>query len=187
MAELQRVCFPPPFPEAELWNEFDLSMHTLNFSEGQFVVELDGLVVASCTNVILNELTWQNRTTWMDLSGGKSLSTHDPEGSTLFGVDISVHPDIRRRGIAKLLYRERVTLASQLGLNRFATACRLPGLISAPELSPEEFTQKIVNHEIVDMPMTAFLNLGMKFFGVAHNFMDDIESRNCNAILEYRI
>lgn len=185
--ELQTICFPFPFPTEDLFKADHYRYNSRTFPEGQFMIIFDDKLVATSSNLIVSEKAWANLTTWKNLVGGLEIKNHDPNGTTLFGVDISVHPSFRNQGLARLIYDARIKLSQRLGLSRFTTACRLPGLSRKPNESPLTFVNKIVEGEEWDLPLSAFLRLGMNFTGVKEEFMPDPESRNCCAILERRL
>ena len=65
------------------------------------------------------------------------LGRHDPDGDWLYGADIGVVPEYRRRGIARLLYGARHALVRRLNLRGTsraacsgATACGRTGCLS---------------------------------------------------------
>jgi ribosomal protein S18 acetylase RimI-like enzyme len=181
---LQPQCFPPPFPQDSFWDSEDLAIHHAKFPEGQFVAVVNDEVVGSSSSLILAEETWQSRIDWCQTVGDTSMDNHDPKGTTLFGADISVSPTVRRQGVGRQLYEARFDLAQRLGLRRFATVCRIPGLADFPELSPEEYSGRVAAGVINDRTMTPLLKMGLYYVGIAHEFLDDDESRDCGAVLE---
>ena len=42
MIDVQRECFPPPFPSELWWNEAQLKNHVYLFPEGALCIEIDG-------------------------------------------------------------------------------------------------------------------------------------------------
>lgn len=183
---LQSACFPPPFPPELLWQEAHLLGHLEVFPEGQFVAVAEGKVVGSASSMRVSQEAWSKPHSWDELTGGLSLAAHDPSGTLLYGVDISVHPDFRGRGIARLLYQARFSLVESLGLVGFAAICRLPGFSSSGLSTAEAYAEAVVNNELTDRTMTPLLKLGLTCTGVAHNCMEDEESGNSGARLEWR-
>jgi GNAT superfamily N-acetyltransferase len=185
---LQRDCFPEPFPEELLWNLSQLTRHLEVFPEGQFVA-LDGdKVVASASATLISEENWQAHRSWEETVGGPYLTTFDPEGSTLYGLDISVHPEYRGRGLGRLLYSSRFDLVDRLGLTRYGTACRLPDFRTYAGANPgatvEEYAENVLKGRVSDRTLTPLLRYGLAFLGVIHQYMEDFESDNAAALLE---
>jgi ribosomal protein S18 acetylase RimI-like enzyme len=180
----QPLCFPPPFPADSLWDADDLLAHLRRFPEGQFVAELNNEIVGSASSLIVTEAIWQARVDWTEVVGGSEMENHDPSGTTLFGADLAVAPSAQRRGVGRALYQARFDLAGRLGLTRTATVCRIPDLANHPDLSPEQYADKVARGELTDRTLTPLLKAGMAYVGIAHDFLDDEESRDCGAALE---
>ena len=93
--ELQRACFPPPFPEELLWRAEHLARHLELFPEGQFVaVDTDNAIWGSASSVLISEENYNAHRNWDTTVGGPFLNAHDPHGTTLYGVDISVRKPV---------------------------------------------------------------------------------------------
>lgn len=188
---LQRSCFPPPFPEDMLWTPEHLARHLSIFPTGQFVAVQpdDRLVVGSASSLILSEDNWQRHADWDETVGGFFFGNHDPTGTTLFGADISVHPGARGNGIGRAFYQARFDLVRRLDLTRFGTACRMPDYqawAAATGGDPSEYAQGVVRGDLLDRTMTPLLRSGLLFIGVVRDHMEDQESGNAAAILEWR-
>ncbi len=185
---LQRACFPAPFPEELLWSTEHLERHHELFPDGQFVAIADGKVLASASSTLISEATWERHTNWEATVGGPFLKTFDRDGTTLYGLDISVHPNFRGKGIGRLLYRARFDLVQSRALTRFGTACRLPGYSTYethyPGVSVEEYAAKVASGDITDQTMTPLLRYGLTFRMVIRDYMEDSESANAAALLE---
>jgi len=183
--ELQRACFPPPFPVELLWHPEHLARHLEVFPEGQFVAIEDNLVVGSASSLVISEKHYQKHSDWDTTVSGHFLAAHDRNGSTLYGVDISVHPGFRGRGVGRALYEARKDLVRQLGLVRFATACRLPDFANSGFSDVESYVEAVVSGAFADRTLSPLLRYGMICIGVAHDYMDDEESGNAAAMLEW--
>lgn len=186
VAALQRACFPEPFPLDLLWNESHLANHVNLFPEGQFVALFEGRIVASCTNMRVSDATWEAHLPWEEVTGGLFLPNHDNAGMTLYGIDISVHPDFRGQGIARRLYGMRFDLVSELKLTRYGTVCRMPDFADSGLRSPESYASQVVAGTKVDRTLTPLLKMGLAFEGVIEEYMDDEESGNAGAILSWQ-
>ncbi|MBC8064857.1 MAG: GNAT family N-acetyltransferase [Chlorobia bacterium] len=187
---LQRACFPAPFPENLLWNRSHLERHLAIFPAGQFVSIQEGQVIASASSTRISEVDWAAHTSWEETVGGPYLESFDPTGSTLYGLDISVHPEHRGQGLGRLLYQARFNLVASLGLTRYGTACRLPGFQvfsqSQTGATVEDYADHIVQGRLQDRTLTPLLRYELTFLGVIHDYMDDDESGNAAAQLEWK-
>lgn len=188
---LQRACFPPPFPEDLLWSADHLARHLQVFAEGQFVAIAGGKVVASCSNCIISDENWQAHRSWNETVGGPYLGNHDPEGTTLYGLDISIHPEWRRKGLMRALYDMRFQLVRRHpALKRYGTAVRIPDFggykIENPEATAEDYVKAVADEIASDRTLTPMLKVGLTVRGVITNYMEDLESHNSAAVLEWR-
>ncbi len=186
---LQRDCFPAPFPEELLWSSAHLEEHLRVFPEGQFVAVFDDKVIGSASALIISEENWQAHHDWDTTTGGHFMRNHDPKGTTLYGMDISVHPDYRGQGVGRALYQARFDAVFSLGLARYGTACRIPDYAAWSEAhggSPIEYCEKVARGEARDRTMTPLLRYGLRYVQVLNDYMDDIESGNSAALLEWK-
>lgn len=187
---LQRTCFPEPFPEELLWNRDHLQQHLDLFPEGQFVALSGEEVVASASATRISEVNWQSHGSWDETVGGPFLETFDSVGSTLYGLDISVHPKFRGLGIGWKLYERRFQVVEDLGLARYGTACRIPDYeayaLAHPAISVGEYAELVVKNQAKDRTLSPLLRYGLTYLGVIQGYMEDRESDNAAAFLEWR-
>lgn len=184
---LQRACFPVPFPEELLWRQEHIATHLAQFPDGQFVAaEPSGRVVASATNMRLNQASWDNHLDWETKTGGLALPRHAPDGEVLFGVDISVHPQARRQGLARRLYQARFEMIDNSRLTLYATVCRLPGFSASEFQDVAAYAEAVAHDQAIDPTLTPLLRMGLTFAGVQTDYMDDEESGHAGARLEWR-
>ena len=182
---LQRACFPAPFPLELLWKKEHLERHLEVFPEGQFVAIGEEIVIGSASSLLISEVHYQAHNDWETTVGGHFLNAHDAKGTTLYGVDVSVHPDYRGQGVGRALYEARKDLTRRLRLRRYATACRLPDFSKSGFDTAESFVDAVVRGEETDRTLTPLLRIGMACIGVAQDYMEDEESANAAAMLEW--
>lgn len=185
---LQRVCFPAPFPEEMLWNSTHLDRHIKIFPEGQFVATHHETVVGSASALVVSEAAWQAHGNWESTTGGLFLQAHDPKGTTLYAVDVSVHPEFRGQGVGRALYQARFDLVTHLGLKRFGTACRIPDFMQWHRRtggSVSEYADTVENGETIDRTLTPLLRYGLRRLDVLQNYMEDEESAHAAVLLEW--
>lgn len=181
---LQKACFPDPFPEDLLWSAEHLVRHIGVFPDGQFVAEREGVIVASASSTLISEVGYQAHGSWDSTVGGPFLKTFDPNGTTLYGLDISVHPGFRGKGLARELYDQRFDLVRRLGLVRYATGCRLPDF-GRSGLDLDTYLGEVRAGVRTDRTLTPLLRMGLTLIGGANDYMEDEESSNCAALLEW--
>lgn len=186
---LQAVCFPD-LDASLLWRAAHLERHISIFAEGQWVGEIDGGVVASCSNTLIAEERWLAGAEWESTVGGPLLATFDPRGTTLYGLDISVHPEHRGRGIARAFYERRFDLVRRRGLDRYGTSCRIPGYRAWSEVHPgldqQAYVDAVCDGSIADGTLTPLLRIGLRPISVLKGSMQDPESGDAAVKLEWK-
>lgn len=185
---LQRACFPEPFPAELLWTAEHLNRHLELFPEGQFVASEEGQIVGSASALIISEASWHAHLDWETTTGGHLFAAHDPNGTTLYAADISVHPDFRGRGIGRALYRARFAFVRERGLKRLGTACRIPDFRAWHAQSGGtlvEYIDAVSRGDAADRTLTPLLKYGLRALGAVPNYMEDEESAHAAALLEW--
>lgn len=174
----------PGIPPDRYWHVDMLRAHVEKFQEGQFVAELDGTIVGSATALRVPLTAALTPHSWKSISGGGFLTTHDPLGDALYGTEIMVHPDARRRGIARALYKTRKDLVRRLNLRAFVAGGRIPGYERFAEtMTAVEYVKSVLDGDHGDRTLSAQLASGMSVAGVMNNYITDPKSRNHATIL----
>ena len=120
------------------------------------------------------------------MTGNSLFTTHDPNGDSLYGADISVHPDFRRLGIATMLYKARKDLVIKYNLRRIIAGGRLINYCNyAEKFSPEEYVQHVINEQISDQVLTFQLRNEFKFIKILPNYIKDSRSLNYATFIEW--
>ena len=172
--------------EGMIWKSSHLESHLQVFPPGQFVAEYDGQIVGSISSLIVRLEPEYKEHTWAEICGGPEFRNHNPKGDSLYGADVSTHPDYRRLGIATLLYDARKNLCITLNLRRIIAGGRLFNYCEfADKMSPDEYVQKVIKGEI-DEPVLGFqLKNGFKFIKVLQNYLKDSRSADYATFIEW--
>jgi len=187
IVELQKIAFPAMAAEGVYWKPDQLTAHLKVFPEGQFVAEYRGKIVGSCSSLIIKLNSEYEEHTWKDACGDSYFKNHDPNGDSLYGADVSSHPDHRRLGVATKLYDARKTLAIKLNLRRIIAGGRLINYCEyAQELSPLEYVHKVKRHEIKEPVLSFQIRNGFKFIKILPNYMKDPRSLNNATFIEWK-
>lgn len=187
MIELQQACFPPPFPPELWWNEQQLDSHITRFPEGALCAEVDGKLVGSATGLIVRMKTVDLEHTWEEVTDSGYIRNHDPAGNTLYMVDLCVHPDFRKLGLGHWLMQTMYETVVHLGLERLVGGGRMSGYHRhADRLTPEQYLDAVVRGELRDPVISFLLRCGRMPVGVARDYLEDEESCNNAAIMEWR-
>lgn len=162
------------------WAPHHLTAHLERFPEGQFVVELDGRLVASSSAFLVDRERALAPHTWMTITGGCELPNHDPDGDVLYGLEIMVDPEARGLGLSSMLYRARKVLARRAGLSGIAIAGRIPGYAEAreadPELDPEAYVGQVAAGDRRDPVLGPQLANGFEPVELLPNYVKDASS-----------
>jgi len=187
IVKLQEVSFPQMAIEGMIWKPHHLENHLKVFSQGQFVAEYDGQIVGSVSSLIVKLDPEYKDHTWVEVCGGPEFKNHDPTGDSLYGADVSTHPDYRRLGIATLLYDARKDLCIRLNLRRIIAGGRLFNYCEFVEkMSPDEYIQQVIQGKI-DEPVLGFqLKNGFKFIKVLQNYLKDSRSVDYATFIEWK-
>lgn len=187
IVELQKAAFPYMAAEGVYWKTEQLEAHLKVFPEGQFVAEYHGKIVGSCSSLIITLNPEYKEHTWKEACGDSFFSGHDPNGDSLYGADVSTHPDHRRLGIATKLYDARKALASRLNLRRIIAGGRLFNYCEyAEELDPLEYVKKVKHHEIKEPVLSFQLRNGFRFIKILPGYMKDPRSLNNATFIEWK-
>ena len=181
---LQRIVFPS-LAEEELLHEAQYKKHIEIFPEGQFVA-LDGDNVIGATSSIRYRYdpTKNEHHTFFEIMGGGWFTTHEPNGEWLYGMDVSVHPDYRGKGIARALYRARQYTCRQLHLQGQVTVGMLNGYSTVQhELSIEEYFEKVKNKEMFDPTVSIQQKVGFEVVGLMKDYLNDPTCGNAGAVI----
>ncbi len=180
---LQALAYPV-LSTVAVWRREHLESHLRNFPEGQFVAEVDGRVVGHSASFLVRSRRALARHTFREITARGTFDSHDPEGDLLYGAEIVVLPDYRRRGIAKKFYEARFDLARRLRLHWFAAGGRLPGYAEvAGKWTPEQYVRRVARGDISDRVLSPQLRSGLRVVDVLPNYLDDPSSLNFASLL----
>lgn len=177
---LQKLCFPDMVP----WRMDQLESHVAIFPEGQLCVEYDGKIIGSSSSLIVNFDEYDDQHTWDEITGEGTISTHDPEGCNLYGIEVMVHPDYRGMKIGRRLYEARKDLARDLNLKSIVIGGRIPNYHKhAGEMSPAEYVRKVIRHDLKDPILTFQLSNGFVVKRINRNYLPEDDASLHHATL----
>lgn len=134
------------------------------------------------------EMRWRAHESWEATVGGPFMNAFDPEGTTLYGMDISVAPHVRGHGIGRRLYEARFETVRVLGCMRFGTACRIPDFATwqgALEGGHRQYIDAVIQTRAIDRTLTPLLRYGLSVVDILEDYMEDEESGNAAVLLEW--
>jgi len=184
---LDKLCFPTMVEQNIVWNRGQLANHMRVFPEGQIVALHEERVVGAVSSLIVHLGTDPYRQhTYAGITDGGFFHNHDPEGDTLYGADVFVHPDMRGIGIAHALYALRRELCQRLNLRRILAGGRLFGYHEvAARMTAEEYVRSVELAERGDPVLSFQLREGFVVRGILRNYIRDPLSMNCASLIEW--
>lgn len=179
--------FTPPYGGEQL-----RSQQTV-FPAGQMVAVArdpeteEETVVGMAASLILLWDDYETQDTWRDFTDHGLFTNHDPEGRTLYGAEVMVHPEWQGRGVGSKLYEARRRLARRLGLRRIRAGARLRGYHRyADRMSAGQYVEAVVAGELRDPTLTFQLNRGFRVLHVVSGYLKgDPESLGWAAVIEW--
>ncbi len=187
IVELQKASFPTMAAEGVYWKPNQLQAHLKVFPEGQFVAEYKEKIIGSCSSLIIKLEPEYKEHSWKDACGDSFFKNHNPKGDSLYGADVSTHPDYRRLGVATKLYEARKQLAIDLNLRRIIAGGRIFNYCDyAKQYSPLEYVQKVKRKEIKEPVLSFQLRNGFKFIKILSNYLKDPRSLNYATFIEWK-
>lgn len=185
--QIERECYPPPFPETDLWDDEQLNRHVEVFPEGAICATFLGEIVGSMTTLIIDDRKGTTHDWDRMTAEGYLKGKHDQNGNSLYVADMIVSPSSRRHGIGRLLMQAAYFLVIEMSLERLLGSVRMPGYHKvADQMSPEAYLENVVSGKLRDPVITFMLKCGRKPIRVVHDYMDDHLSRNCAVLMEWR-
>jgi hypothetical protein len=177
------------FPTIDAWTAEQFESQLKVFPEGQIGVELDGSLVATSSALIVDEEDFGAYHTFDQVSDNGFIRNHDPEGDTLYGIDIAIEPKHRGAHLTRRIYEARKEVARQRNLRAILIAGRIPGYgKQADKMSAEEYVQRVIRKEFKDKDpvLTAQLAQGFSVRAVLKDYLpQDAESRGYAVYMEW--
>ena len=184
---LQRQSFSDMASYGMIWPSDFLENHIRIFPHGQLCAELDKeRIVASASSLIISLKPSYRKHTWHEITGYGMFNNHDPTGDSLYGADISTHPEFQGQGVGTMLYTARKELAIKLNLKRMIVGGRLYNyFLHADKMTAEEYAQKVINGEFTDPVLSFQLKNGFRFIKILSGYLYDRRSLNYASFLEW--
>ena len=186
IVDLQKDSFPDMAAYGMIWPSSFLQSHMNIFPEGQLCVEVEGKIVGSASSLIVSLRSDHADHTWDDITGHGLFTNHDLNGDSLYGADISIHPEFRNKAIGTMLYNVRKDMTIRLNLRRMVAGGRLYNYHRyADVMSAQEYAEKVVKGELSDPVLSFQLKNGFKFIKVLSDYLYDKYSLNYASFIEW--
>jgi predicted amidohydrolase len=175
------------FPDMQPWSKDQFKSLLKTFPEGQIGVEMDGELVASSSSLIVKFDESVESHTWNDVTKDGYITNHNPNGDTLYGIEIMVDPAYRGLKLSRRLYAARQKLAKDKNLKRIAIGGRIPNYHKyAGKLTAAQYVEKVMDKKIYDPVLTAQLANGFVLKRLLPDYLPtDKESMGYATFLEW--
>lgn len=175
------------FPGMNPWSKGQIESQIRIFPEGQICVEYEGRIVASSSSLILDFTLYDEWHNWREIADEGYIRNHDPQGNTLYGIEIMVDPEYRGMRLARRLYEARKKLAREMNLMRIVLGGRIPGYAQyRDQMTAREYVDKVINKTLYDPVLTTQLSNGFVLKRLLTSYMEsDKESVGYATLLEW--
>lgn len=158
------------------------------FPDGVYVACNRDATIGVVIFEIVNYDTQNDVSSWYQMTdNGLIKKSHDPNGNTAFGVDISVVPEAPKGTGKKLLERVGKEIIKR-NLKYAILGGRMPHYYRyAHQYTPQEyFNHKNEEGEILDPEIRFYLKSGLEFIKIIPNYFKDPASLNYGVLLRWR-
>ncbi len=166
------------YPTEKPYTLEELEDHRQVFPQGQFVaVDVTRDAVAGVHFTLrLRMKDFHIDDSWDILTAGGSFLDHDPEGTTLYGADIMVHPSHQHHGIAHALTDEARFLVQKDRLWRMVGGSRIPGYSKhSSTMTVEHYVEAVVSGRLFDPVLSIHLKDGWTVVRPIHGYLQHDE------------
>lgn len=183
LVQLQSRCFPG----MATWSKDQINSQISIFPDGQLCVEYEGKIIGSSSSLIIDFDEYGGAHSWSEISEGGYITNHDPEGDTLYGIEVMVDPEYQGMRIGRRLYDARKALARRLNLKRIMIGGRVPNYHKyAEELTIHEYVDRVMSRAIYDPVLTFQFANGFRLKRIVQDYLKmDKQSLGYALLLEW--
>jgi predicted amidohydrolase/ribosomal protein S18 acetylase RimI-like enzyme len=182
VAEIMDKVYPGGLEGA--WTREQFESQVQRFPEGQLCIEDNGRVVAAAISMIVKYSRWGHDHKYWDIVGNGYLTTHDPKGDVLYGVDVFVDPEYRDLRLGRRLYDARKELCEGLNLRGIVVGGRIPGYRHhKDDLTPRQYVAKVRSRELTDPILTFQLANDFQVRKIVRGYLPDDKASAGHAVL----
>ncbi|MDA3961581.1 MAG: bifunctional GNAT family N-acetyltransferase/carbon-nitrogen hydrolase family protein [Planctomycetota bacterium] len=166
------------------WTETAFIDQVKRFPEGQICITFEDRLVACSSTLIIDRSDLQGQHSFEELVPGGMLENHDPDGDTLYGIDICVDPRFRGLRLARRLYDARQRLTREKNLRSMLIAGRMPGFAKFKgKLTPKQYLARVAKGKLRDQVITAQMANGFQIEYIISGYLPSDRPSGGNAVL----
>ena len=162
------------YPSEEPYTAEELEDHRQVFPQGQFVAieETRNAVAGVHFTLRLSLMDFHIDDPWDILTAGGTFLDHNPQGPTLYGADIMVHPGHQHHGIAHALTDQARFLVQEEKLWRMVGASRLPGFGKyCSTMAIEDYVAAVLSGKLFDPVLSIHIKDGWTAVRPIHGYL----------------
>jgi len=169
------------------WKKHQIEKLITLFPEGQVGISVDDKLVACALTLRIDEKIAESNHNYAQVTGDFTFSTHNPNGTVLYGIDVFIDPDYRGMRLGRRLYDYRKDLCEKLDMKCIIFGGRLPNYHRySDEFTPKEYINKVRLKEIHDPVLNFQLSNDFHVKKILRNYLSgDTESKEYAALLEW--
>lgn len=158
-----------------------------HFPEGQLGIFFEDRLVGACNSLIVDIDEYSETHSWEEISDKGYIRNHDPEGDTLYGIEIFVDPEHRNMKLGRRLYNARKELCRRLNLRRILIAGRMPRYHEhAGEMSVREYIEAVQDKRIYDPVLTFQFSNNFTIKRIMKHYLkEDRDSKEYATLMEW--
>lgn len=181
LEQLQRRVFPT-LSEPEIIKAAQYLKQMEVFPEGQFIVLEGEKLIGQCSTMRYHLST--DHHTFLEISDNLWIGTHEPHGPWLYGLDMGVDPDYRRKGIARALYRAKQTLVRALDMEGQLIVGMLNGYFQyKKQYSTDEYYRLVLKGVLYDPTVSSQMKIGFRPLRLLNDYLEDAQCGNAGVLM----
>ena len=154
------------------------------FPEGTIIALDENRVVGMGTGIFIDVDPDFLPATEAELLDDENGSLHDMNGTHYFGGALAVHPEYRKKGIARQIYNRRKNLVTRYQKQGFYAASFLAGYEDYKnEMGIQEYVDKVIAEELFDSSLSVQLRNGFILVKLLHRFFTSPRSDDWSALI----
>lgn len=184
---VNRAAWPPPVPERYLWTEEKVRAQIQNCPHLLFCAFARDVIIGTLSMIHVDAQIARKTTSWEEISGFGTLSTHRVDGDCAFGLDLSVDPSTRDIRAGDRLIRAGL-LISAIHANKKGVflGSRVPRFHKwANKMSIEDYVYG-KNGRTRDPEIRLYQSEGFKIVRIIPSYMEDPESLDFGVLMFYQ-
>lgn len=160
-----------------------------HFSQGTLVAELNDELIGVVATCRVNYKFIENNHSWYRITdSGYIKNSHNPEGDTIFGIDLSVDPKYQNMQVGTKLLEAIGRLAIKYNLKRGVLGGRIPDYHKyCHKLTVDEYIKATVKTssgvKALDPEIDFYSKAGLSIACIIPNYFKDPESLNYGVLL----